>query len=203
MLGAVSPLFLALLGLAACGGDVVVDDKDSTGTGGSSASGPSGSGASAPPSGTGAVGPGPSGTTGPGPGAGGSSPGGCLDHSACPPGSACIFSTGECAELCQGDCVSCGPGTLCNGCATSSCDGCDDCISACLSTQKGQCDSDDACAPGSLCYFPDSTCHTTCSQFEPSTCPPGEACVGCATGSCCGCEDCVDLCLPAFDGAAP
>ncbi|MEJ7734487.1 MAG: hypothetical protein WKG00_35480 [Polyangiaceae bacterium] len=198
MLGAVSPLVLAVIGLAACGGDVVVDDKDSTGSGGSGAAGPSGSGASAP-AGTGAVGPGPSGTTGPGPSAGGSSPGGCLDHSACPPDSVCIFATGECAHLCQDLCDACAPGTICNSCATSSCPSCADCVGACTPIQKGQCDDDDACAPGSLCYFPDATCHAACSQFEPSTCPPSEACVGCATGSCSGCENCVDLCLPVFD----
>lgn len=191
---ALAGLFLATV-VAACGGDVVVDDDN--GSGGNGAAGPAGSGASGPagPSGTGAAGAGPSGTTGPGAG-----PAGCTDHSACPPDSVCLFATGQCAKLCDGFCEGCGPGSICNGCATSSCPECADCIGACVPAQANQCDSDDACQPGQFCYFPDATCRWSCSPFEPSSCGPDEECVGCATGSCCGCDDCVDLCLPFFDG---
>jgi hypothetical protein len=189
-------VLLAAFALAACGGDVVVDDKDASGAGAA------GSG----PSGTGAVGPGTTGTgaTGPGPSTVGTGPGSCTDHVACPPDSVCVFATGECAKLCQGDpCEACGPGTICDSCATSSCPECADCIGACMPVQNGRCDGDDPCADGALCYFPDSTCHVACPAFEPATCPPGEECASCPTGSCCGCDDCVDMCLPVFRGGAP
>jgi len=194
-------LVLGCLGWGtACGGTAVVDrDGDggsgATGTGGTGtgATGTGGTGAT----GTGAAGTGAAGASG---GFGGSPPVSCTTHQDCAGlGLVCIFSTGTCAPACTvGSCADCGVGAVCDGCATSSCPDCLDCMSACAPIQPGRCDENNPCPAGQGCDWASSYCHPICGYDI--GCPPGSDCLFCATGSCCGCEDCVDLCYE-FDGA--
>jgi hypothetical protein len=107
----------------------------------------------------------------------------------------CIFSTGLCAQACSGDvCDSCGQGFLCNGCATSSCPDCADCKPACVPLQSGQCDEDDPCTTDMICVFSLHYCAKRCMGDDECN-SLNEYCEQCATGSCCGCDDCVGACL--------
>jgi hypothetical protein len=206
----------SLLAIAACGGTVVFEEDGggAAGGGGSTGNGTSGPGnPSGPGPGTGTgVGTGTGTGTGVGTGTGtgvgtgvgtgtGTGPstgsGGvfCDDHSDCT-GDVCIFAIGECAPPCDGDdaCTSCGAGRLCDGCATSSCFGCADCVAACAPIQPGQCDDDDACGNGEVCLHFSRTCAPACD--EAGNCPDGgQFCDDCATGSCCGCRNCVPACV--------
>lgn len=122
----------------------------------------------------------------------GTTPGPCTTHADCP-GGLCIFSTGTCAPSCEPDaCPTCSPGSVCQGCATSSCPACDDCRAACLPVQPGECDDDDPCPAGQVCLFQQRVCAAACKTD--SDCGGFSTCVGCATGSCCGCKDCVSAC---------
>lgn len=169
-----------------CGGKVQVDDTDDGTSSTASGAGNAGSGAAGATGGTGA-------------GASGGASSGCTSHETCGAGFVCIFATGECAPGCMGvaACEGCAPGSTCEGCATSSCPTCKDCTSACMPIQPGQCDTDDACPSGEQCFWGAGFCAPFCGPG--GACPDGLACVSCATGSCCGCDDCVDLCL-AVDG---
>lgn len=179
---------------AACGGTAVVDEDGGGGSGnagtGATGTGATGTGATGN-TGTGATGTGGSGASG---GFGGAPPVSCTAHDDCANlGMVCIFSTGTCAPACDGGfCSDCGPGSLCDGCATSSCPACADCMAACVPIQPDRCDVTDPCPVGEQCDWGSSYCQPPCAPD--GSCPVGHSCVFCATGSCCGCEDCVDLC---------
>ena len=125
----------------------------------------------------------------------GTGPGGCTDHSDCPSG-LCLFTTGTCttgcnsAKPCPDPGETCGPGTICDGCATSSCFGCNDCIAACVPA-AGRCDADDPCPTGQTCIFESHTCAPLCDSD--SDCGEFAGCNSCVS-SCCGCDDCVSFC---------
>jgi hypothetical protein len=124
-------------------------------------------------------------------------PAGCSDHRDCGEGNVCIFSTGRCARSCQNDgCASCDAGSVCDGCATSSCPACADCRAACVPIEPGQCDDDDPCGEGTLCLFDRNLCAPPCTPNGGCS-DPSLTCVDCITGSCCGCDDCVAACVTA------
>jgi hypothetical protein len=167
-----------------CGGDVIAEP----GTGGGSASSSTGTGASTSTSVTATTTNGTATTTSTGAGP-------CDTHEDCP-GALCHFATGTCVPACEsGSCDSCGPGAICNGCATSSCPKCDDCLGACVPiTEPGRCDDDDGCLPAEVCIFGTQRCAAACSVN--ADCPGGfDVCEPCVTGSCCGCENCVSACV--------
>lgn len=118
---------------------------------------------------------------------------GCSSHDHCLEG-VCLFATGECAPACDGGFCECEAGTVCNTCATSSCPKCNDCLGACVPVAEGQCSSASDCKEGETCLFERSICVPLCKGEKCED--PGESCKFCATGSCCGCDDCVDVCLP-------
>jgi hypothetical protein len=65
------------------------------------------------------------------------------------------------------------------------------------------CTDGDPCPGGEICIFTSGVCGLSCTHGQPWTmepCPAGLVCTACATGSCLGCEDCVDACLPASAG---
>ena len=155
--------------LAACGGKVFVDGNG--GAGGQGGTGAASSGSTSASSG----------------------PAGCTAHTDCP-GGLCVFATGACADACDAEsCDPCTAGTVCEQCATSACHACNDCKAACLPTQPGRCDDDDPCPPGGVCLFDQKTCAPACS-FD-GDCGDFAFCDFCATGSCCGCENCVSACI--------
>lgn len=157
---------LAML-LAGCGGNVLVDGATtSSGTTTSGTSGTTTSSIAVP----------------------------CASHDDCPSGWLCLFSTATCAPACEPDgCGACAAGSVCSSCATSSGPGDFDCLAACLPTQPGQCDDSDACPQGQICLWWVRRCATACD--DNSDCGGFEYCESCATGSCCGCEDCVGACM--------
>jgi hypothetical protein len=57
----------------------------------------------------------------------------------------------------------------------------------------GQCDDDDACGVNQVCLWFSAQCVESC---QGNCADPNLYCQPCATGSCCGCDDCVDACLP-------
>ncbi len=58
-------------------------------------------------------------------------PGQCDDDDACAGGEVCLFFADTCAPSCESsDCAD--PNMVCQDCASSSCCGCKDCVSACL-----------------------------------------------------------------------
>lgn len=117
---------------------------------------------------------------------------GCDDHGDCQ-GGVCIFSTGLCGTACDGFCGNCGSGAICDECATSSCPQCLDCMAACVPIGDDQCDDANPCGFGQQCLFGTHECVDTCSS---SGCAdPNQICQMCGTGSCCGCDDCVDICV--------
>lgn len=169
----------ALVTLAGCGGKAVVDAP--LGNGGAGGTGATSSDVTATTVGSPSVA---SVTTG---------PGGCADHAQCP-GGVCIFSTGVCAPSCGDVCDTCGSTTICEPCATSSCPGCEDCRGACVPAETGRCDEDTPCASnGDVCLFGGRTCARACTADE--QCGDFAFCAPCASGSCCGCDDCVSACV--------
>jgi hypothetical protein len=65
------------------------------------------------------------------------------------------------------------------------------------------CSDPSDCTGGEICIFNPGVCGLSCTHGQPWTmdpCPAGLVCTACATGSCLGCEDCVDACLPASPG---
>lgn len=120
---------------------------------------------------------------------------GCTTHEDCPGGSVCLFSIGECVPSCGEFCDACDPGTVCDGCATSSCPGCADCVAACIPIQPGQCDENDPCPDDAICLHDQRQCAPSCA-FDGTCADPGQQCTPCATGSCCGCKNCVPACTP-------
>jgi len=121
----------------------------------------------------------------------------CTSPDECAPDELCIFGTGECLKACDIDaCDACGAGFVCQPCATSSCAGCKDCRSACVPAPPGACDDDDGCPDGQACNFRTGQCRGLCLGGEVVCTEPGTQCSGCQSGSCCGCDDCVALCIP-------
>jgi hypothetical protein len=120
----------------------------------------------------------------------------CSSHDQCAPG-VCHFPTGVCVTACAANaCDSCGPGAYCEPCAMGSSPGANDCVAACLPAAEGRCDDDDPCPPESACYFPGGVCMQPCNPNLPNGgCGDFEFCDFCATGSCCGCDDCTALCM--------
>jgi hypothetical protein len=163
-----------------CGGDVVVDapsadDGSTSSSGASSTSSSSGGGRT------------------------------CMSHADCGQDEVCVFATGACAPACSAipgptpehGCDSCGVGSVCDPCGTSSCPDCENCLAACRPRQATSCDDDDPCPPGQACDHAAQTCRTACpSGVECNNL--NELCTECASGSCCGCQDCVNLCMPGF-----
>ncbi|HZO17119.1 MAG TPA: hypothetical protein VFB62_27770 [Polyangiaceae bacterium] len=159
----------SILLAAACGGTAVVDGGQGGSSNNSSSRSTSTSGANT--------------TTG---------PGGCDAHSDCPSG-VCVFSTGTCSTACEGFCGICEVGSICHPCGTSSCPECTDCKPACVPISAGQCDDLNPCPIGQVCLFEMQQCTPSCSPQNPS-CQAPLMCSMCATGSCCGCDDCVTAC---------
>lgn len=116
----------------------------------------------------------------------------------CPPNSVCV--DGECRLSCDDDAFTpCPQGEICDDCATASCPGCLDCVAACVDAEPGRCDDHDDCEAGELCVYGVGTCSAECNASDPAdtTCQQmGMACSPCVTGSCPGCEDCRDVCVP-------
>ena len=162
---------LILLHLTACGGTTVVDPG-----GGGSGGTTSGAGGSTPSSSSGNT---PS----------------CTTHADCPEDTVCLFGMGQCVPACDGFCDTCGPTTVCSDCATSSCPACADCLAACVPTPTGMCDEDDPCPDGAICLYEQQLCAPACS-LDGACADPSQQCDGCASGSCCGCKDCVPACTP-------
>lgn len=127
----------------------------------------------------------------------------CDDHDDCPAGW-CVFASGQCGAPCEpvgndSPAMFCGAGVVCDGCATSSCPGCKDCIAACVPAGDA-CDDHSDCGPDGLCTFyqPYDPFGQRC---EPACDGPGAACpdecafcAPCGTASCAGCGDCVASC---------
>ncbi len=185
---------LSLGALLGCSSDVVVDDGGGGGAGGATATANASSttnaattnaattNAATTNAATTSV------TTGQGP---------CDEHADCP-GGVCVFSQGVCQPACAAlTCDTCSPGTVCDACATSSGPMLGDCVAACMPKQIGQCDENDPCPQGETCMWGQNVCAPLCTMD--GCADPNLVCVGCATGSCCGCDDCVDVCL-AVDG---
>jgi hypothetical protein len=133
-------------------------------------------------------------------GGGGGGPGACVDHNDCPVGTVCLYGAsgeaGTCAPTCTGEPgSSCPAGLVCDACASASCPTCDDCIAACVPAKDGRCDDTNDCpGPNDVCLFATQSCALACKGDGP--CPSGYVCSPCATSSCPGCRDCVDVCLP-------
>lgn len=160
--------------LVGCGGIVVLEDEGGAGQG---AGAPATTGASSTTIDVASA------TSGGGP---------CSTHEDCADGFVCVFASGTCAPACDGACSSCGPGRRCEGCATSSCPKCADCKGACVSIEPGRCDDDDPCGPDEVCLFQAQACAPSCSSD--GCADPNLICDVCATGSCCGCKNCVSAC---------
>jgi len=62
----------------------------------------------------------------------------CADHKDCPDSDLCVYSTNTCAKRCGTGSSQdvCAVGT-CQQCFTTSCFGCDDCLSVCVGTNGG------------------------------------------------------------------
>jgi hypothetical protein len=45
-----------------------------------------------------------------------------------------------------------------------------------------------------VCIWGENVCRRRCNPN--GSCPMGLFCATCITGSCCGCDDCVDACVP-------
>lgn len=173
---------------AGCGGKVVFDgSQGGAGAGNGNGNGSTTASGTLATSATTGVGVTVSTATGAGP---------CDDHADCGPGELCLFAQGTCARECTGEfCESCDAGTLCDGCATSSCPQCADCRAACVPALPGQCDDDDPCPPGTVCLHGQNSCAPVCGP-NGSCAEPGFFCAECVTGSCCGCDNCVSACIP-------
>jgi hypothetical protein len=57
----------------------------------------------------------------------------------------------------------------------------------------GQCDEQNACPPNQVCVFPLQVCADSCTKDD--DCGQNLFCEPCATGSCCGCKNCVAACM--------
>ena len=162
----------AAAALAGCGGDVVTEPGGGGSAGGSSTSSTSTST---------------------------STVGGCQAHTDCPPDNVCLFDSGLCAPACGvNGFETCGPGLVCDTCATSACPGCENCVGACLPVAPGQCDDHDDCPQGDVCLYGTGLCAPGCDGAMPSCPSPDLVCNPCATGSCPGCNDCVGACTESF-----
>lgn len=120
----------------------------------------------------------------------------CTSNDDCP-GGVCLLGIGVCAKACDpgglcGD--ACDAGGECNGCASSSCPDCGDCVAACVPIQPNHCDENDPCTGGKVCLWESHTCAPPCTSNGGCS-DPSLVCASCVTGSCCGCEDCVSACL--------
>ncbi|MCC6554719.1 MAG: hypothetical protein IT372_17230 [Polyangiaceae bacterium] len=174
-LAAIAILTCAPAPLAGCSGGVVVDPPGSGGGGGGSTTSTTSTTSTS------------------------TSTGGCQSHDQCPGGQLCIFGSGQCAPACDASTLDpCGPGLVCDPCATSSCPGCENCTAACLPAAPGQCDDHDDCAQGSVCIYGSGQCAPACDESAPACPDPDLVCNPCATGSCPGCDDCVGACTESF-----
>lgn len=165
--------FLLCIPLAACGAKVVFDGESAGAGAGAGSVGGNGTGNNGSTS---------TGTTG------------CTTHQDCSGDQLCIFATGECAPSCTAEaCDACTAGSYCEPCATSFCPECLDCRAACLPIVPGRCDDDDPCPDGQVCLYSQGVCADACSPD--GGCPDFFFCDGCASGSCCGCDNCVAACI--------
>lgn len=123
---------------------------------------------------------------------------GCQSSADCGPGGpVCLLGSGSCVPACDPMGLEpCAAGLVCDGCATSSCPMCDDCVAACVPAAPGACDHHDDCAQGEVCVYSSGTCAPACDSAMPSCPTPDLVCADCVTSSCPGCEDCVSACLP-------
>ncbi len=168
-----SALHLGLVfAIVACSGKATVDD----GSGGSSSTNTTATG-----------------TTATGTATASTTSAACASHDDCD--GVCLFASGQCADACEGYCDKCAPGTICDSCATSSCPECKDCRPACVPIDTGQCDDDDPCPMAEVCVWDKQLCAPSCNNGVCAD--PNMVCHECATGSCCGCEDCVGVCTSA------
>lgn len=63
----------------------------------------------------------------------------CADQKDCPETDVCVYATNTCAKRCgTGDPADVCPSGVCQQCITSSCFGCDDCVSACTLAPAGR-----------------------------------------------------------------
>lgn len=181
-----SPLLLLLT--TACGANVVFGE-DGGGAGGAGDGGQPGTGAS---------------STGGGPTTNTmttntmTTPAQCSDHRDCFDSTLCEFATGNCIPKCDLNGL-CPDGLVCNGCATSSCADCLDCLAACTpgSNPNVPCSSHDDCGvtPGDdVCVFVQGFCAQRCGPGSPP-CPPTFSCDQCATTTSPGSNDCLGACV--------
>lgn len=176
-------VLVAASALAGCGGNVAISPGTGGSGGGSATASGGGSGASTATSASSSS----------------SSSGSMMCPGGCPKGSACVFDTGECALQCDGTGFTpCGPGLVCNGCGTSSCFGCKDCVAVCLPAQPGKCDDHDDCAKGYVCIYGMGTCAPKCNENPPSCPTPDLICNPCATATCPVCDSCLGACTESF-----
>jgi hypothetical protein len=59
---------------------------------------------------------------------------------------------------------------------------------------EGRCDENDPCPDDWVCMYPYGYCAPPCD--DGACADPNMVCSECATGSCCGCDDCVSACFP-------
>ncbi|MCC6525893.1 MAG: hypothetical protein IT373_24815, partial [Polyangiaceae bacterium] len=96
------------------------------------------------------------------------------------PGGVCLYATGVCAGPCQATPggSACGPGQVCNDCATGSCPTCLDCVAACVPATNGACDNHDDCAGTEVCVYWQQSCAPTCTPGS-TDCGPSLYCDAC------------------------
>lgn len=178
------------LSLWACGGDVVVDHRPDSGSGGSGAGDP-GSSTGAPPT---TSGPQPNGT-GPGPG--------CDCAEVCATANACGFVLDDCQGWCGGlegferDCICDKPACELAGCFTGPLPSkCQECVVNVGEFDCAQaleaCDSDPACQALVGCHLECgliAPCVSACDAAQPGAVPQAYAFLQCST-----CDSCREQC---------
>jgi hypothetical protein len=124
----------------------------------------------------------------------------CVASSDCAGVEVCIFSSGTCALACTisqpWSTEPCPTGLVCGACVTGSCQGCLDCISACVPAAPGHCDDHDDCAAGEVCVYESGTCAPGCGEPGQPACAAGLTCAQWATAACPICQQAIGACLP-------